>query len=110
MLDHVKESVEKDINIVKKKINEIRTKYLDKKGQTYPKSEDAEIYSYSKTEVEQENFNPCKFCGESRGKKHFVKETSSENGKDKGKMVCYCENCGECVEYDWDNTKALESH
>lgn len=88
-------------------IRDIRRNWLSHRQETNPNEEYKYEYYSEKSEIE-DNFNPCANCGESKGKRKYVSEYTSVNGKDRGRAFSYCDNCGKSVEYDWDNTKALE--
>jgi len=98
---------DKEIKEMRDFIRDIRKKWLLDRGQIDPKKDYNYEYSYEKTET-LNNFDPCPHCGETKGRKKHVTEYTYENGKTKGKAFNYCDTCGKSVEYDYDNTKAIE--
>lgn len=102
------DSFDNEIKEMRIFLRDIRRDWLIDREKINPNQDYHYEYSYTKSEVEGENLNPCTNCCESKGRKKYVTECTHENGKEKGRAFTYCDNCGKTVEYDWDNAKQLE--
>lgn len=102
------ESFEKELKETRDLIRDIRRHWLEHRQEI----DSEQDYNYEKiyeTSEVVDNFNPCYNCDQKKGRKKYVTECTYENGKEKGRAFSYCENCGKSMEFDWDDTKDLES-